>query len=122
MRPLLTAFALALASLGSLTAQQPPAGAPLIVTPVQGRVHMISGAGVNITVHVGKYGVLLVDTPQPSAAPRVMEEIRKLAALPIRWVINATSSPEQVAGNAVLVALSTGRGGGGAPIGFVGLG
>ena len=27
---------------------------------------MISGAGVNITVHVGKYGVLLVDTPRPA--------------------------------------------------------
>ena len=83
---------------------------------------MISGAGGNITVHVGKYGVLLVDTPQPSAAPRVMEEIRKLSSLPIRWVINTSSSPEQVAGNAVLVAPFTGRGGGGAPFGFVGLG
>ena len=83
---------------------------------------IISGAGVNVTVHVGKYGVLLVDTPQPSAAPRVMEEIRKLSSLPIRWVINTSSSPEQVAGNAVLVAPFTGRGGGGAPFGFVGLG
>jgi len=105
-----------------MAAQQPSGGAQLNVTPVQGRVHMISGAGVNITVHVGKYGVLLVDTPQPSAAPRVMEEIRKLSSLPIRWVINTSSSPEQVAGNAVLVAPFTGRGGGGAPFGFVGLG
>ena len=122
MRRLLPTLALALAPFASLSAQQPPGGAQLNVTPVQGRVHMISGAGVNITVHVGKYGVLLVDTPQPSAAPRVMEEIRKLSSLPIRWVINTSSSPEQVAGNAVLVAPFTGRGGGGAPFGFVGLG
>ena len=121
MRPLLTAFALALASLGSLTAQQPPAAALLMVTPVQGRVHMISGAGVNITVHVGKYGVLLVDTPQPASAARVVEEIRKLTSLPIRWVINTSSSPEHVAGNAALVAPFTGRAAGGAPFGFVGL-
>jgi len=121
MRPLLTAFALALASLGSLTAQQPPAAAPLIVTPVQGKVHMISGAGVNITVHVGKYGVLLVDTPQPASAARVVEEIRKLTSLPIRWVINTSSSPEHVAGNAALVAPFTARAAGGAPFGFVGL-
>ena len=121
MRPLLTAFALALASLGSLTAQQPPAAALLIVTPVQGKVHMISGAGVNITVHVGKYGVLLVDTPQPASAARVVEEIRKLTSLPIRWVINTSSSPEHVAGNAALVAPFTGRAAGGAPFGFVGL-
>ena len=121
MRPLLTAFALALASLGSLTAQQPPAAGLLIVTPVQGKVHMISGAGVNITVHVGKYGVLLVDTPQPASAARVVEEIRKLTSLPIRWVINTSSSPEHVAGNAALVAPFTGRAAGGAPFGFVGL-
>jgi len=121
MRPLLTAFALALASLGSLTAQQPPAAALLIVSPVQGKVHMISGAGVNITVHVGKYGVLLVDTPQPASAARVVEEIRKLTSLPIRWVINTSSSPEHVAGNAALVAPFTGRAAGGAPFGFVGL-
>ena len=121
MRPLLTAFALALASLGSLTAQQPPAAALLIVTPVQGKVHMISGAGVNITVHVGKYGVLLVDTPQPDSTTRVVEEIRKLTSLPIRWVINTSSSPEHVAGNAALVAPFTGRAAGGAPFGFVGL-
>lgn len=121
MRPLLTAFALTLASLGSLTAQQPPAAAQLIVTPVQGMVHMISGAGVNITVHVGKYGVLLVDTPQPASAARVVEEIRKLTSLPVRWVINTSSSPGHVAGNAALVAPFTGRAAGGAPFGFVGL-
>jgi glyoxylase-like metal-dependent hydrolase (beta-lactamase superfamily II) len=82
---------------------------------------MISGAGVNITVHVGKYGVLLVDTPQPDSATRVVEEIRKLTSLPIRWVINTSSSPEHVAGNAALVAPFSGRAAGGAPFGFVGL-
>ncbi len=121
MRPLLTAFALALGSLASLTAQQPPAAALLIVTPVQGKVHMISGAGVNVTVHVGKYGALLVDTPQPASAARVVEEVRKLTGLPIRWVINTSSSPEHVVGNAALVAPFTGRSAGGAPFGFVGL-
>jgi cyclase len=82
---------------------------------------MISGAGVNITVHVGKYGVLLVDAPQPPAAPRVVDEIRKLSTLPLRWMINTSSSPEHVAGNAALVGSFTGRGTGGAPFGFVGL-
>ena len=123
MRSLLAAIALAFA-LGPLAgagAQQPPASAPLNVIPVQGSVHLISGAGVNITVQVGKYGVLLVDTPQPAAVPRVMEEIRKLSTLPLRWVINTSSSRDHVAGNAALVAPSAGRGAGGAPFGFVGL-
>jgi cyclase len=123
MRSLLTAIALAFA-LGPLAgagAQQPPASTPLNVIPAQGQVHLISGAGVNVTVHVGKYGVLLVDTPQPSAVPRVMEEIRKLSTLPLRWVINTSSSRAHVAGNAALVAPAAGRGAGGAPFGFVGL-
>jgi len=121
MRQLLAASALAIATIAGLTAQQPTATGQLNVVPVQGNVHMISGAGVNITVHVGKYGVLLVDTPQPSAAQRVMEEIRKLSSLPVRWVINTSVSPEHVAGNAAIVAPSSGRGTGGAPFGFVGL-
>jgi glyoxylase-like metal-dependent hydrolase (beta-lactamase superfamily II) len=81
---------------------------------------MISGAGVNITVHVGKYGVVLVDTPEPGNALRVMNEIKKLSNLPLRWVINTSSTPEYVSGNAALVGPFTGRTGG-APFGFVGL-
>jgi cyclase len=122
MQRLLGAFALALTPLAGLGAQQPAGTAQLKVIPVQGRVHMISGAGVNITVHVGKYGVLLVDTPSPAVSTQVMEQIRTLSTLPIRWVINTSSSPDHVAGNAALLGLSSGRGGAGAPFGFVGLG
>src|SRR5262245_19582694 len=122
MRQLLVVLVLALVPRGGVIAQQPSATPQLNVTPVQGKIHLISGAGVNITVHVGKYGVLLVDTPQPDNAPRVMDEIKKLSVLPLRWVINTSSSPEYVAGNAALVAPFSGRAGGGAPFGFVGLG
>jgi cyclase len=113
-------LALALAPLAGLSAQQP--AAQLNVIPVQGKVHMISGAGVNIAVHIGKYGVLMVDTPSPSASMQVMEQVRKLSTLPLRWVINTSSNPAHVAGNAALLELASGRGGAGAPFGFVGLG
>jgi glyoxylase-like metal-dependent hydrolase (beta-lactamase superfamily II) len=121
MQRFLGAFALALTPL-ALGAQQPAGNSQLNVLAVQGNVHMISGAGVNITVHVGKYGVLLVDTPSPAATTQVMEQIRKLSTLPIRWVINTSSSPDHVAGNAALLGVSSGRGGAGAPFAFVGLG
>jgi cyclase len=121
MRRLLLGLVLALGPLDGLTAQQPSAPPQLNVIPVQGRIHMISGAGVNITVHVGRYGVVLVDTPQPSDVPRMMEAIKKLSNLPLRWVINTSSGPEHVAGNAALIAPFTGRAGGGAPFGFVGV-
>jgi glyoxylase-like metal-dependent hydrolase (beta-lactamase superfamily II) len=122
MQRLLGAFALALAPLAGLSAQQPTQAGQLNVIAVQGKVHMIAGAGVNITVHVGRYGVLLVDTPTPSTSVQVMEEIRKLSTLPVRWVINTSSSPAHVGGNAALLGLTSDRGGAGAPFGFVGLG
>jgi hypothetical protein len=100
---------------------QVPASSGLTVLPVQGNVHLIAGAGVNVTVHVGKYGILLVDTPPPAAVPRVMAEIRKLSSLPIRFIINTSVDPEYLAGNAALAAPPGGRGTGGAPFGFVGL-
>lgn len=122
MPRILVALALSLLPLAGLSAQQQAGAAQLNLIPVQGSVHMISGAGVNITVHVGKYGVLLVDTPSPSASAQVMEQVRKLSTLPLRWVINTSSSPVHVAGNAALLDVATGRGGAGAPFGFVGLG
>ena len=121
MPRLIAVLVLALGTVDSPIAQQSSGNPPLNVVPVQGKVHLISGAGVNVTVHVGKYGVLLVDTPQAANVPRVMDEIRKLSNLPLRWVINTSSSPEYVAGNAALIAPFTGRSGGGAPFGFVGL-
>src|SRR5436190_17045681 len=34
----------------------------LVVVPVQGKVHLIGGAGANIAVHVSDEGTLVVDT------------------------------------------------------------
>ena len=112
--------ATALAAGGLHPSAQAPASAALTVLHVQGNVHLIAGTGVNVTVHVGKYGVLLVDTPPPAAVPQVMAEIRKLSPLPLRFIINTSVDSEYVAGNAALVASAGGRGGG-APFGFVGL-
>jgi len=99
----------------AVTAQQ-----PLRVLPVQGNVHMIAGAGMNLTVHVGSYGVLLVDTPSTAAAPQVIPEIRRLSDLPLRFIINTSVNADAIGGNAAL-AVPPGARGGGAPFGFVGL-
>ena len=95
--------------------------AELTVLPVQGNVHVIAGGGVNVTVQVGKYGVLLVDTPQPAMAQQVMLAIRKISDRPIRYIVNTSVDPDYVGGNAAIAAPSGGRGSGGAPFGFVGL-
>jgi cyclase len=89
--------------------------------PVQGNVHMVAGAGANLTVHVGKYGVVLVDTPAAAMVPQAMAEIRKLTNLPVRFVVNTSVADASVGGNAALTTPPGARGGGGAPFGFVGV-
>jgi glyoxylase-like metal-dependent hydrolase (beta-lactamase superfamily II) len=88
-------------------AQQTPGGAAggaLTVTPVQGNVYMISGAGPNLTVQIGRNGPVLVDTPDPSLAPQVLAEIRKLSPRPIRTLLHTTAEPDHMSGDAAIVA------------------
>lgn len=106
-------------------AQQPRPGLgattpDLHVLPVQGNVYMLVGAGANITLQVGKDGVLLVDTPPPALVPQVLAEIRKLSDKPIRYIVNTSVDAEHVSGNAALVGPAAARGTGGAPFGALG--
>ena len=81
-----TAFAAAAAALAMVTpmrAQQAPARAAtsseLRVLPVRGNVYLLSGAGANITVSVGKDGVLLVDSGLAAMAEKTLAVIRELS-------------------------------------------
>ena len=85
--------------------------ASLRVLEVRPTIHMLSGAGGNITVQTGKYGVLLVDTPPAALAKQVLAQIGVLARAPIRFVINTSSDVDHAGGNAAIGA--TGVGGGG---------
>jgi len=101
----------------------PPAaarGAELNVLPVQGAVSMLAGAGANITLQIGKDGVLLVDTPPAALVPQVLAEIRRLSDRPIRYLVNTSLDAEHIGGNAALVGPAAGRGTGGAPFGTIG--
>ena len=82
-----------------------PAHAEIEVQPVQGNIYMLSGAGGNITLQVGKDGVLMVDTGFAALAPRVMAEIRKLSSGPIRYIVNTHGHPDHVAGDEAMTAL-----------------
>ena len=107
-------MALALGA-GAAAQQGPPA---LRVTHVQGNVHMISGAGANITVQLGSNGVLLVDTPAPAQSAQVMAEVRKLSPMALRYIIQTSVSDDSVGGTAAMVGPAGGRG---VPFGFIGL-
>jgi cyclase len=109
-----------------IAAQQPrpPAAGPpgdLRVLAVQGNVHMLVGAGANITLQVGKDGVIVVDTPPAALVPQLIAEIRKLSDKPIRYVIDTSLDADHIGGNAALVGPAAGRGTGGAPFGTLGL-
>ena len=117
-RRLSVGAALAVLGAAAVSGQQPAAA--LRVLPVQGNVHLVVGAGVNVTVQVGRYGALLVDTPPPAAVPQLLAEVRKLTPLPVRFIINTSVNPEHIAGNAALTT-PPGGGGRGVPFAFVGL-
>ena len=82
-------------------AQQPagPNSVPIEVLPVQGSLYMLAGAGGNVTLQVGKDGVLLVDSGLTPMAPRVLAEIRKLSKGPIRFIVNTHIHPDHTGGN-----------------------
>jgi glyoxylase-like metal-dependent hydrolase (beta-lactamase superfamily II) len=67
---------------------------------VQGNVWMIPGPQGNTVVQVGDWGVLVVDTQSRDAAPRIIEEIRKISDKAIRYVVNTSSDPQSTGGNA----------------------
>ena len=64
-----------------VAAQQParPAATELRVLPVRGNIFLISGAGANITVSVGKDGVMLVDAGSAAMAEKTLAVIRDLS-------------------------------------------
>src|SRR3990172_3819558 len=98
---------LALAAAASLGAQQAATvePTPLEVLKVQGNVFMLAGAGGNISLQVGREGVLMVDTGLAAAAPRMMAEVRKLSPGPIRWIVNTHLHPDHWGGNETIAGL-----------------
>ena len=71
-------FALLVATASLACAQDQPG--EVHVLPVQGNIYMIVGAGGNITVQIGKDGVLVVDTGLASMADKTLAGQRFFAA------------------------------------------
>jgi glyoxylase-like metal-dependent hydrolase (beta-lactamase superfamily II) len=97
------------------------------VLPVRGNVYMLVGAGANITVSVGRDGVLMVDAGRAQMTDQVLAAIRQLQndldlrdrplgsgaetrssvasrnteppAKPIRYIIDTNADPDHAGGN-----------------------
>lgn len=79
-----------------------PAPGEVEVTHVRGDIHMIGGAGGNITVQAGEEGVLLVDTGTAAMADKVWAAVQSISKKPMRYIVNTTEQPEHAGGNAVI--------------------
>src|ERR1700682_1963235 len=64
-------------------------------------LYMITGGGANTLVRVTSEGLIVVDTKNPSDENynRVMEEIRSVSALPVKYVFNTHHHPDHVGNN-----------------------
>lgn len=95
----------AISQVAASNAQTATRATTIEVLPVQGRVSVLAGAGGNVTLQIGKDGVLMVDTGTAASSDRVLAEIRRLSNGPVRWIVNTHVHPDHVGGNAVIAAL-----------------
>ena len=110
----LVAAALILASATTAEAQARRSAVRAPTAPVDGvralqvrpNIYMLSGGGANVTVQIGKHGVLLVDAPLPSRVSEAIAVIATLTPSPIRYVINTSATREHIEGNDAIAALS----------------
>ena len=67
----------------------------LRVTEVREQVHLLTGAGGNITVLTFPEGVTLVDSGRIEMTDKVLAAVRTLTKQPIRYIINTSADPDQ---------------------------
>src|SRR5438552_1206789 len=96
------------------SAQQAFDDVDIHIWPVHGNVYLLVGAGSNITLSVGKDGVLMVDAGAAQMTGKVIDAIQKFThqhdpfgpPLPIRYLINTAVDTDHTGGNANIVASS----------------
>jgi glyoxylase-like metal-dependent hydrolase (beta-lactamase superfamily II) len=78
---------------------------------VQGKVHMIVGAGGNVVVQAGDEGVLVIDTGLEARADELLAAIRRISDKPIRLVINTHVHADHTGANQAIARVGESLGG-----------
>jgi glyoxylase-like metal-dependent hydrolase (beta-lactamase superfamily II) len=104
--PWVAALALTVGSGSGSTAvlaqQRAAESAALETVQIRPHVFVITGAGSNITVHIGEHGVILVDAGSTATADTVLQAVKKITSQPIRLIINTSADADHVGGNGTL--------------------
>ena len=71
------------------------------IRPLKPNLYMVTGGGANTLIRVTSEGLIVVDTKNPGDDNynRLMEEIRSVSNLPVKWVINTQHHPDHVGTN-----------------------
>jgi len=87
-----------------ILAQQHPSTtiAGLESIQIRPNVHVIFGAGGNVTVHAGDDGLVVVDSGSTAMAGSLLEAIKAISSRPIRVIVNTSADLDHVGGNAVV--------------------
>src|SRR5437016_5096203 len=92
---------------GNVASAQTTNDGQVHIWPVHGNVYLLAGAGGNITLSVGKDGVLMVDAGNGQMTDKVVAAIQQFTkqrdpigpALPVRFLINTCVDADQTGGN-----------------------
>lgn len=79
-----------------------PAPGEIQILPVQGNVHVLIGAGANITVQAGNDGMLMVDTGEAAMSAKVIAALKTISSRPLRYIVNTTDRADHTGGNAAI--------------------
>jgi cyclase len=102
------AVATIMALSGPAFAQQPPAAAPpppdfskveIKTTDLGDNIYMLEGQGGNITVAVGKDGIIMVDGQYAPLHDRIKAAIEAISNKPIKYLINTHFHGDHTGGN-----------------------
>lgn len=74
------------------------------IRPLKPGLYLVTGGGANTLVRVAQGGLIVVDTKNPPDATedhgaRLMEEIRSVSDLPVKYVFNTHHHPDHVGNN-----------------------
>jgi len=79
-----------------------PADTGIRVVPVRDNIHVVMGAGGNITASIGGDGIMLVDTGRADASAQVLAALRQISPRPLMYILNTHFDPEHTGGNEAL--------------------